>query len=222
MTGAAAVLFDLDGVLADSHQAMRQALAGFATSCLGTRVVPADLPAEAAVTSRDTVLAGLGVQGPFNEAAWDAASATATLSATVFPYVPGTLTALRAAGLATGIVTTRSRRRVPWLLDGTLSALFDVIVCNDDAPLKPAPDGILLALEQLDVEPAHTVFIGDSVTDIEAGLAAKVTTFAVSWGCTPPSLLQEAGAHQTLATTGDLLTAVLRLAESWQTDGKRS
>ena len=204
-----AVLFDLDGVLADSHQAMRATLAGFATFHLGRRITPADLPADAAISSHEQVLADLGVSGELNEEAWDAAAATATLAATVFPYVPGTLTALRAEGIATGLVTSRTQRRVPWLLEPEILDLLDVIVCRDVAPLKPAPDGILLALRKLSVAPEHAVFLGDMESDIRAGLAAGVTTFGAGWGFTSPERLRQAGAHQVLTDPAELLPAVL-------------
>ena len=43
-----AVLFDLDGVLLDSQDAVLATLAGFATAALGRRVTVADLPTDAA------------------------------------------------------------------------------------------------------------------------------------------------------------------------------
>ncbi|MFF7098111.1 HAD family hydrolase [Streptomyces rubradiris] len=209
-----AALFDLDGVLADSHQAMRATLAGFATFHLGRRVTLADLPEDAAISSHEQVLADLGVTGALNEEAWEAAAATATLAATVFPYVPGTLTALRAQGIATGLVTSRAQRRVPWLLGPAILDLLDVIVCRDDAPLKPAPDGILLALHKLSVAPGDAVFLGDTESDIRAGLAAGVTALGAGWGFTSPERLRHAGAHQVLADPAEILPAVLAPAQT--------
>lgn len=204
-----AALFDLDGVLVDSHQAMRATLAGFATFHLGRRITPADLPEEAAISSHEQVLADLGVTGPLNEEAWDAAAATATLAATVFSYVPGTLTALRARGVATGLVTSRTQRRVPWLLEPAILDLLGVIVCRDDTSPKPAPDGILLALRTLSVAPEDAVFLGDTESDIRAGLAAGVTALGAGWGFTSPERLRQAGAHQVLVDPAEILPAIL-------------
>jgi HAD superfamily hydrolase (TIGR01509 family) len=209
-----AMLFDLDGVLADSHQATRITLAGFATFHLGRRISPADLPTDAAISSHEQVLADLGMSGELNEQAWDAAAATATLVAAVFPYVPSTLTALRTEGIATGLVTSRPRRRVPWLLAPEILDLLDVIVCSDDAPLKPAPDGILLALRKLSVTPEDAVFLGDMESDIRAGLAAGVTTLGAGWGFTRPERLCHAGAHQVLADPSEILPAILDPAQT--------
>ncbi|MFG2631896.1 HAD family hydrolase [Streptomyces sp. NPDC048473] len=136
-----AALFELDGVLADSHHAPRAALAGFATFRLGRRVTVADLLPDAAITPRDEVLAGLGVTGPLDEEGWDAATATATLTAR--GYLLRRAGADRTAGWATGIVTARTPRRVPWLLGDDVRALMDVIVCSDDAPLKLSGESVL-------------------------------------------------------------------------------
>ncbi|MFD7642136.1 HAD family hydrolase [Kitasatospora sp. NPDC059795] len=111
-----AVLFDLDGVLLDSRNAYLATLAGYAMAALGRRVTITDLPTGAHLTPRDQALAALGLDGPIHEEAWDSATATAGLRAKPFPFTVGTLTELRAFGVATGLVTLRSRRRVDWLL----------------------------------------------------------------------------------------------------------
>ncbi|WP_052509288.1 HAD family hydrolase [Kitasatospora griseola] len=157
-----AVLFDLDGVLLDSRSAHLATPAGYATSILGRRVTIADLPADAATVPRDQVLATLGLNGGVDEAAWDAATATAGLHAKLFPFTVGTLTALRESGVATGLVTLRSRRRIEWLLPTDVLDLLDIVVCFGDTTPKPAPDGLLLALDQLDVTPQAAVFVGDT------------------------------------------------------------
>ncbi|MFE9889382.1 HAD family hydrolase [Streptomyces scopuliridis] len=147
-------------------------------------------------------------------ARYRARAATATLAATVFPYVPGTLTALRTQGIATGLVTSRTQCRLPWLLEPAILDLLDVIVCSDAAPLKPAPDGIPLALHKLSVAPEDAVFLGDMESDIRAGLAAGVTALGAGWGFTSPEQLRQAGAHQVLADPAEILPAVIDPAQT--------
>ncbi|MCX4554440.1 HAD family hydrolase (plasmid) [Streptomyces sp. NBC_01387] len=216
-----AALFDLDGVLADSHHAFRLTLAGFATFHLGRRITIADLPTDVAIAPRDHVLAALGVTEPLDEEGWDAATATATLTARVFPYVVPVLTELRAAGWATGIVTARTQRRVPWLLGDDIRSLMDVIICSDEAPLKPAPDGIFLALDRLAVPPDQAVFIGDMRADVLAGQAAGVHTIGAGWGFTPPEQLADAGADLVLNDPGQLVPTLLKWADAGQPTGHR-
>ena len=83
-----------------------------------------------------------------------AATATASLHAEVFPFVTGTLAALRESGVATGIVTLRSRRRVNWLLPPDVLALIDTVIYGR-APVIGERLG--QALERGDVEAAKAV-----------------------------------------------------------------
>ncbi|MER5972165.1 HAD family hydrolase [Streptomyces sp. NPDC002055] len=206
-----AVLFDLDGVLVDSRHAQLATLAGFATSALGRRVTVADLPAWAATTPHEHVLAELGYTGVISQDGWDAATATATLTAEVFPFVADTLSALRAAGVATGIVTMRSRQRVHWLLPPAVLDLFDVVVCYEDAAPKPAPDGLLLALDKLGVSPSEAVFVGDMESDMHAAQAAGVTPIGSGWGFSDPYTLTRAGATVVLPDAESLAGTFLSL-----------
>ncbi|MFD4373349.1 HAD family hydrolase [Streptomyces sp. NPDC058486] len=206
-----AVLFDLDGVLVDSRHAQLATLAGFATSVLGRRVTIADLPPEAATTPREQVLAELGYAGTINLDGWDAATATATLTADVFPFVAEALAALRAADIGTGLVTLRSRQRIGWLLPPVILDLIDIVVCYEDAAPKPAPDGLLLALDKLGVAPGGTVFVGDMESDMHAARAAGVAPVGAGWGFSSPSALTRAGATVVLPRADDLVDTLLSL-----------
>ncbi|MEV5944586.1 HAD-IA family hydrolase [Streptomyces sp. NPDC051994] len=92
-----------------------------------------------------------------------------------------------------------------------------MVVCRDDAPPKPAPDGILLALHKLTVAPENAVFLGDTEADIRAGLAAGVTALGAGGGFTSPERLRQSGAHQILADPNEILSAVLDLVQPRRT-----
>ena len=89
----------------------------------------------------------------------------------VLPGVPESLARLRALGLELAVVANwdLSLRRL--LEDVGLARHFTVII---HAARKPAPDGILRALDELQVEPARTLHIGDDEADREAAAAAGV------------------------------------------------
>ncbi|MFD5560404.1 HAD family hydrolase [Kitasatospora griseola] len=211
-----AALFDLDGVLLDSHGAHLATLAGYAMAMLGRRVTIADLPTGTHLAPRDQVLAALGLDGPIHEESWDAATATAGLRAEPFPFTVGTLAELRASGVATGLVTLRSRRWVDWLLPPVLLALLDTVVCFEDAPPKPAPDGLLLALDRLGAAPQDAVFVGDTVVDVRAARAADVRAVGAGWGYTEPEALARAGADVVIHQPGGLAFALLLLTGNQQ------
>jgi pyrophosphatase PpaX len=89
---------------------------------------------------------------------------------------------LRAAGLATGLVTSGSRARVERDLKGLgAEHLFDVLVCSEDTSRKkPHPEPLWLALERLSVAPHGAACVGDSPEDIEMARSAGVFSVAVA------------------------------------------
>ncbi|MBO4230577.1 MAG: HAD family hydrolase [Bacteroidales bacterium] len=58
----------------------------------------------------------------------------------------------------------------------------DTIVGYHDAARKPAPDGMLLALQRLGDTPANAVSFGDRAIDIQASNAAGIRSVACTWG----------------------------------------
>src|SRR5262249_38479171 len=64
-----------------------------------------------------------------------------------------------------------------------LNASIRTTVWGDDLEnVKPAPDGVLRALAELQAEARQTLVIGDSAADILMGRAAGCRTAAALWG----------------------------------------
>lgn len=60
---------------------------------------------------------------------------------------------------------------------------FDEVLGGDlVANTKPHPEGLLRLIEKFEVEPSATIYVGDMVADVETGRAAGATTVAVTWG----------------------------------------
>ncbi|MFE6459244.1 HAD family hydrolase [Streptomyces cinereoruber] len=211
----ATVLFDLDGVLLDSRSTTLTALAGIATAALGRRITVDDLPIEAITTERDEILAALGVPRPGEllGSCWDIAVATAP-GPYLFPGILEGLVALKDARVATGLVTLQSRTRLPWLLPPAVLKLLDVTVCWEDAEPKPAPDGILLALERLDGTVERTLFVGDTLTDQAAARSAGVGFAGAGWGFTGPHVLAAGGTATILSAPTEIGTGLLDLIDA--------
>jgi len=82
---------------------------------------------------------------------------------------------LQAAGCAIGIVTSDARQQTLLELEHLgVSDQVGAIVCGDDAGVeaKPDPSGIRAACRELGVDPTAAIYVGDAVTDVEAGTAA--------------------------------------------------
>ncbi len=101
-----------------------------------------------------------------------------------FPGITELVRGIRAAGIRTGVVTSKNR-------DGTkrglrllgLEEYIEVLVCADDVEHpKPHPEPVHRAVALLGADPATTIFVGDSIHDLRSGRAAGVLTGAVLWG----------------------------------------
>jgi pyrophosphatase PpaX len=103
---------------------------------------------------------------------------------TLYEGIEDLLYDLRKESVKVGLVTSKSRFTTQMAFDLTgIDAYFDATVCAGEASgNKPEPDPILACLEQVRVEPAEAAYVGDSPSDIQAALAAKVVAIAVTWG----------------------------------------
>jgi phosphoglycolate phosphatase-like HAD superfamily hydrolase len=160
--------------------------------------MPGDLPPGALHRPRIEVLALLDVADPDDacDRWWDGAMSATPVQP--FPGVLSGLLALRAQGTATGAVTLQDPDRLRWLLPPALSEPQEVVITRQDASPKPAPDGLHLALNRLNVGPEHAVFVGDSPTDMTAARSAGVLALGAVWGWHPPAALRAAGADHPL------------------------
>ena len=98
------------------------------------------------------------------------------------PGVPDLLDDLRAHGVRIGVATTGRRAWVEPLLDHLIGAgTAEVVVCGDDvAALKPDPGAYLLALSRLGLDATWTVAVEDSGPGLRAALAAGLATVVVT------------------------------------------
>ncbi len=81
-----------------------------------------------------------------------------------------------------------------------------------DTPLKPDPAGVLALMEAQQMDPATTVFIGDSDVDMITAQNAGIASIAVLWGFRDKETLAAAGAT-VFAETPDELAAILTTKE---------
>jgi pyrophosphatase PpaX len=103
---------------------------------------------------------------------------------TVYPGVLDAVREIKARGLQTGLVTSKNRHgALRGLSLVGLEALMDMLVCADEVTNpKPHPEPVLKAVSLLGADPATTVYVGDSVHDMDSGRAAGVLTAAALWG----------------------------------------
>lgn len=188
MTEVRALIFDVDGTLAETEELHRQAFnSAFRSAGLdiswdqaryrellavagGKRRIlksfeDAGLPAD--VDLADKLHAA---EGRFYAEAVDA-------GIELRPGVRDLLQRASAAGLRLAIATTSSRRSLSALLAAFSLPLFDVIVTGDDvATLKPDPAVYLVALQRLDLPAEAALAFEDSANGLAAAAGAGIRT----------------------------------------------
>ena len=83
-----------------------------------------------------------------------------------------------------GVVTNKFFKFASPIID-SFSELknIKVIVCPDHVKIsKPNPEGILLACKKLDINPLNTIYLGDHINDLKAGLSAGVRVLGCLYG----------------------------------------
>jgi pyrophosphatase PpaX len=103
-----------------------------------------------------------------------------------FPEARHTLEHIRARGVRVGVVTSKGREMSGRTLGCCgLDEILDVLVTADDVSRgKPDPEPVLKALTVLGLGdvPGEVLFVGDSPHDLVAGRAAGVKTAGALWG----------------------------------------
>jgi 2-phosphoglycolate phosphatase len=185
-----AVLFDLDGTLADTAGDLGGAVnqlrieRGLAPMALEL------LRPHASAGARGLLAVGMDIHPDHPQyeqyrqeflAAYERCLADTTV---LFEGMAEVLDELEARGLKWGVVTNKPHRFTMPVMQGLgLVERCGVIISGDStAHAKPHPLPLLTACEQLGVAPAATLYVGDDLRDIQAALAAGMPSAAAGWG----------------------------------------
>jgi beta-phosphoglucomutase family hydrolase len=233
---AAAVLFDLDGVLTPTAEVHMRAWAALFTPVLvqhGVTQPYTDDDYFRYVDGRprydgvQALLESRGIELPYGDPADPPDARTvcglgnrknAVFSETlerdgVAPY-PGSLALidrLGALGIPAAVVSS-SKNAVPVLEAAHLADRFPVVVdgvvaAAEHLPGKPAPDIFLAAAERLGVAPGHAVVVEDAVSGVAAGAAGGFGLVVGVDRGVGAAALTAAGADMVVHDLADLLPA---------------
>ncbi len=202
-----AVLFDWDGTLADSFAATHHAsMAVFRHFGI----------AMDEIRYRDTyrpdwheTYRQLGIpEERWDEAGriWRGRYLERSADVALFPGAAEALDALASAGVAVGVVTSADRVRFLADLDrlGLATRFAALVAFEDVVARKPDPEGLFLALRQLEVGPAEVFYVGDRHEDIEMGRRAGTRTAAVVSAFSEEARLRAAEPDLLLTSLRDL------------------
>lgn len=186
------ILFDLDGTLLDSAPALVEA----ANKLLDIYSYPkkkyADLRCYASNGAIALIRAAFEEHGlpdeltKLHQEFIKLYTADILYSVRLFPGMENLIAQINRFQLLWGIVTNKPRKLTEQIITELPNRLnHAVLVCGDDGvKAKPEPDSLLYACQKLNIEPSHSVFIGDHQRDILASNSANMHSIAVGYGYT--------------------------------------
>lgn len=205
-----ALLFDVDGTLADTDDAMTARFAKRLRRVIGEK--------KAQQLSRKLVMAaespGNWVLELADRLSMDHLIArflerrAARLNAYALPVIPGVPEMLAALHARFPIAVVSARNNLTtlnFLQAHALEAFFRVVVTSQTcARTKPFPDPLLFAAQTLGVPIENCLMIGDTTPDVRAALAAGAQSLSVLCGFGTQKELERAGTQHILPSTADL------------------
>lgn len=184
------IIFDFDGVLVDTGSDIAHA-ANYVLECLGLGQLP---------TKTITSYIGGGAEPLVSQCLRDKGADDQLARAlpmfkaryaehyfqdtTCYTGVRPMLAQFHSAGKRMAIATNKVERLTWRILEALeLAHFFQSVVGSDSvAQRKPHPEALQKILAELQVEPEHSLMIGDAPTDILAGKAAGARTCGVTYG----------------------------------------
>ena len=217
-----AVLFDLDGTLADTAPDLVGAVARLRARLGLAEIDLGHLPPLAGRGALALMAAGVpeldeAQRGTWRQAFLDDYRAHCWEASRPFDGVPDLLDRLDAMGLKIGVVTNKLRGLAePVIRQAGWAERIGALVGGDDTDRpKPAPDPVARACRRLGVDSGDAVMVGDDRRDVEAGRAAGCRTVAAAWGYIGPDEdPAEWGADALIRRPIDLLAALAELQKA--------
>ena len=184
-----AILFDLDGTLADTAPDLAGAVNLLRTD-RGMPPAPYEkLRPVASAGARGLIGVAFGLapgQAEYEllrDQFLDNYTNNIAVKSTLFEGVPALLAALEKNGFAWGIVTNKIGRLTDLLIPRIGLGHAACIVSGDTTPhAKPHPAPLMEAAKRLGIAPGDCWYVGDDLRDIQAGQAAGMPTVAAGWG----------------------------------------
>ncbi len=189
-----AVLFDMDGTLLDTApdfiavaQAMRLAR--------GLDRVPDQQIRDVVSGGARAMVLGAFDVDPLSEAFealrlefLDRYQRHCAIESQLYDGMAELLAEIERTNLVWGVVTNKPLRFAePIMHQLGLASRSAILICPDHvSKSKPDPEPMLLACNQLDLDPSTVLFVGDDLRDVESGRAAGSRTAAVRYGYIHP------------------------------------
>lgn len=184
----AAVLFDLDGTLADTAPDLADAVNRMLREQGHEPLALERLRPFASAGARGLLQVAFGIKpedaeyAALRETFLECYAERICRHTRLFPGMAELLEALQGRGVPWGIVTNKATRFTEKIVL-ELKLKPDCVACGDTTPhLKPHPASLLHAAAQLNLAPGNCLYLGDDLRDMKAAHAAGARPIAVEWG----------------------------------------
>jgi 2-phosphoglycolate phosphatase len=218
-----AVLFDLDGTLADTAPDMARTVNRMRTGRGMEPVAPESVRRHVSQGARGMLMSAfqIGAEHPdfpaMREEFLTLYADNLCVDTVLFPGMSSLLEHLERESIAWGVVTNKFERFAKPVMDGLGLGRRAAIVVGGDtcARAKPFPDSLLHAAQAMGISPARILYVGDDERDVQAARAAGMPVVVAGYGYLgdgPPP--ERWGADAILASPVEL--------EAWIRDAARS
>lgn len=203
------ILFDIDGTLIDTEEAILQSLRDTVRELLHKDIEKQELKFALGIPG-SAALRKLGITN--TERAndrWNEHLLKYKSRIRLFDGIPELLSSLKTNGCKLGIVTSKTRNEyaadfaAPFF---ALSDYFGTVICVEDAARpKPFPDPLLTYLNTAHIHAGDAVYIGDTVYDSQCAKNAGLDFGLAAWG---NAGAQEIPANYLFKTPADVLLSL--------------
>jgi phosphoglycolate phosphatase len=190
---ARAVLFDLDGTLADTAPDLAAALNRLRAD-QGLEPLPLEeVRPFASAGARGLVHVGFDAKPgdaeyeALREAFLEYYRERTCVETRLFPGIPEVLAEFARRAIPWGVVTNKATRFTDRIVEALALAPACVVCGDTTSHLKPHPAPLLHAAGLLKLPPQQCLFLGDDLRDIQGARAAGMRAVAVDWGYHHPA-----------------------------------
>lgn len=186
-----AVIFDFDYTLGDSTNgivlSINHALEKLGFQVQDTKTIQRTI----GLSLKDTLFELTGIQDEetaqkFTQYFKEKADLVMVDNTRLYDGVLKELEKLRNNKILLGIVTTKYHYRIEQILEknNAMNVINVIVGCDDVINEKPDPEGLLAAIEKLNISKNQVLYVGDSIVDAKTAQSAGVDFVAVLTGMT--------------------------------------
>jgi len=184
------IVFDMDGTLVDTNELVADSWRYAVKELTGRDITDEEIRQTMGELLRDSMLRLMPEIDPDTALELYRAYQREIFLERISLYdgVENVLRELQEKGYKNVLLTSRLRTSCDRALSHFgIAQYFDaVLTASDTKVFKPDPEPVYMILDMAGAEPGEAMMIGDTVHDIEAGIAAGVFTVLVDWSVAMP------------------------------------